>query len=103
MAFGWTGSGQIAFELQGGNNVLVHPKTPDLGLGRVVGLKAGGQDHRSHIDLMDLFGIIKIYRPGVTDFFTEAAGTRLLRAASKKAADNFANNLVGRLRQDRLI
>lgn len=34
---------------------------------------------------------------------SETAGTRLLRAASKKAADNFANNLVGKLREDGLV
>ncbi|WP_425067109.1 hypothetical protein [Reyranella sp.] len=45
----------------------------------------------------------RIWLSTITFEASETAGTRLLRAASKKAADNFANNLVGRLRQDRLI
>lgn len=45
----------------------------------------------------------RIWLSTVTFEESQTAGTRLLRAASKKAADNFANNLVGRLRQDRLI
>lgn len=45
----------------------------------------------------------RIWLSTITFEASQTAGTRLLRAASKKAADNFANNLVGRLRQDRLI
>ncbi|TAJ97430.1 MAG: hypothetical protein EPO10_27515 [Reyranella sp.] len=45
----------------------------------------------------------RIWLSTITFEASQTAGTRLLRAASKKAADNFADNLVGRLRQDRLI
>ncbi len=45
----------------------------------------------------------RIWLSTITFEASQTAGTRLLRAASKKAADNFATNLVGRLRQDRLI
>lgn len=75
-------------------NIRVSSYTKDMGNPNAFTLKCEVRDAATQK---------RIWLSTITFEAPQTAGTRLLRAASKKAADNFADNLVGRLRQDRLI
>lgn len=75
-------------------NIGVSAYTKDMGSPNAFTLKC---------EIRDAATQKRIWLSTITFEASQTAGTRLLRAASKKAADNFASNLVGRLRQDRLI
>src|SRR5665647_1087392 len=77
-AIGGAVRGQVALELERGDNVGVDAVAPDLGLGRIKGLEPQRHDHCADPDFVFLLPVIEADSAGRADLSADAAASRLI-------------------------